>query len=85
MAIEHDYFGLLESGPDGSIFWSETVDFADQRVTLDGCLVDLEEVLRAGHAAHQGQGHAASDQDGFLMHALTVWRLGRPQGQRVFY
>jgi hypothetical protein len=28
MAIEHDYFGLLESGPDGSIFWSETVDFA---------------------------------------------------------
>ena len=31
MAIEHDYFGLLESGPDGSIFWSETVDFGDQR------------------------------------------------------
>ncbi len=35
MAIEHDYFGLLESGPDGSIFWSEVVDLADQRVTVD--------------------------------------------------
>jgi hypothetical protein len=35
MAIEHDYFGLLESGPDGSIFWSENVEFGDQAVTVD--------------------------------------------------
>ncbi|MFV0320246.1 MAG: DUF2004 domain-containing protein [Microbacterium sp.] len=35
MAIEHDFFGLLESGPDGSIFWSEIVEFGDQTVTVD--------------------------------------------------
>jgi len=35
MAIEHDYFGLLESGPDGSIFWSEHVELGDQSVTVD--------------------------------------------------
>lgn len=44
MAIEHDYFGVLESGPDGSIFWSETVDFADQRVTVDLTAPDQEDV-----------------------------------------
>lgn len=35
MSIEHDFFGVLESGPDGSIFWSETVEFGDQAVTVD--------------------------------------------------
>ena len=44
MAIEHDYFGVLESGPDGSIVWSETVDFADQRVTVDLTAPDQEDV-----------------------------------------
>ncbi|WP_431800974.1 DUF2004 domain-containing protein [Microbacterium sp. bgisy203] len=44
MAIEHDYFGLLESGPDGSIFWSESVDFADQRVTVDLTAPDQDDV-----------------------------------------
>lgn len=44
MAIEHDYFGLLESGPDGSIFWSESIDFADQRVTVDLTAPDQEDV-----------------------------------------
>ncbi|WP_336627234.1 MULTISPECIES: DUF2004 domain-containing protein [unclassified Microbacterium] len=44
MAIEHDYFGLLESGPDGSIFWSETVGFADQRVTVDLTAPDQDDV-----------------------------------------
>ena len=48
MAIEHDYFGLLESGPDGSIFWSETVDFADQRVTVDLTAPDQEDVSQDG-------------------------------------
>ena len=47
MAIEHDYFGLLESGPDGSIFWSETVDFADQRVTVDLTAPDQDDVSQA--------------------------------------
>ncbi|WP_394279538.1 DUF2004 domain-containing protein [Microbacterium sp.] len=44
MAIEHDYFGLLESGPDGSIFWSESVDFGDQRVTVDLTAPDQDDV-----------------------------------------
>jgi hypothetical protein len=47
MAIEHDYFGLLESGPDGSIFWSEVVDFADQRVTVDLTAPDQDDVSAA--------------------------------------
>ena len=44
MAIEHDYFGLLESGPDGSIFWSEIIDFGDQRVTVDLTAPDQDDV-----------------------------------------
>lgn len=44
MAIEHDYFGLLESGPDGSIFWSETVELADQQVTVDLTAPDQDDV-----------------------------------------
>jgi len=47
MAIEHDYFGLLESGPDGSIFWSEVVDFGDQRVTVDLTAPDQDDVSTA--------------------------------------
>ena len=37
----------LESGPDGSIFWSETVDFADQRVTVDLTAPDQDDVSQA--------------------------------------
>jgi hypothetical protein len=44
MAIEHDFFGLLESGPDGSIFWSENVEFGDQTVTVDLTAPDQEDV-----------------------------------------
>lgn len=47
MAIEHDYFGLLESGPDGSIFWSEVIDFGDQRVTVDLTAPDQDDVSGA--------------------------------------
>jgi hypothetical protein len=47
MAIEHDYFGLLESGPDGSIFWSEIIDFGDQRVTVDLTAPDQDDVSPA--------------------------------------
>lgn len=47
MAIEHDYFGLLESGPDGSLFWSETVEFSDQTVTVDLTAPDQEDVSSA--------------------------------------
>ena len=44
MAIEHDFFGLLESGPDGSIFWSESVELGDQTVTIDLTAPDQEDV-----------------------------------------
>ncbi|MDQ4213227.1 DUF2004 domain-containing protein [Microbacterium capsulatum] len=44
MAIEHDFFGLLSSGPDGSIFWSETVEFGDQALTVDLTAPDQEDV-----------------------------------------
>src|SRR5690606_8810501 len=44
MAIEHDYFGILSSGPDGSIFWSETVEFGDQTVTVDLTAPDQHDV-----------------------------------------
>ena len=44
MAIEHDFFGLLESGPDGSIFWSENVEFGDQSVTVDLTAPDQDDV-----------------------------------------
>ena len=47
MAIEHDFFGLLESGPDGSIFWSENVEFGDQSVTVDLTAPDQDDVSRA--------------------------------------
>lgn len=44
MAIEHDYFGLLESGPDGSIFWSDHVEVGDQSVTIDLTAPDQDDV-----------------------------------------
>ncbi len=42
--MEHDYFGLLESGPDGSIFWSEHVELGDQSVTVDLTAPDQDDV-----------------------------------------
>ena len=47
MAIEHDFFGLLESGPDGSIFWSENVELGDQTVTVDLTAPDQDDVSEA--------------------------------------
>jgi hypothetical protein len=44
MAIEHDFFGLLESGPDGSIFWSENVELGEQSVTVDLTAPDQDDV-----------------------------------------
>ena len=47
MAIAHDYFGLLESGPDGSLFWSEVVELGDQSVTVDLTAPDQDDVSPA--------------------------------------
>lgn len=54
MAIEHDYFGLLESGPDGSIFWSETIELGDQAVSVDLTAPDEDDVSRAALDAAAG-------------------------------
>ncbi|MFT4235156.1 MAG: DUF2004 domain-containing protein [Microbacterium sp.] len=54
MAIEHDYFGLLESGPDGSIFWSENVELGDQVVSVDLTAPDQEDVTQASLDAAAG-------------------------------
>ncbi|MBP2435443.1 DUF2004 domain-containing protein [Microbacterium amylolyticum] len=48
MAIEHDFFGLLETGPDGAIFWSENVDLGDMRVTVDLTAPDELDVTMDG-------------------------------------
>ena len=47
MAIEHDYFGVLSSGPDGAIFWTERVEFGDQSVTVDLTAPDQDDVSPA--------------------------------------
>lgn len=47
MAIEHDFFGLLESGPDGAIFWSETIELGDQSVSIDLTAPDQDDVSTA--------------------------------------
>jgi len=47
MAIEHDYFGVLSSGPDGAVFWTERVDFGDQSVTVDLTAPEQEDISLA--------------------------------------
>ena len=54
MAIEHDFFGLLESGPDGSIFWSENVEFGEQTVTVDLTAPDQDDVTQEALDAAAG-------------------------------
>ena len=61
MAIEHDFFGLLESGPDGSIFWSENVELGDQTVTVDLTAPDQDDVSRGG--ARRGRRPDLLDRD----------------------
>ncbi len=46
MGIEHDFFGVLPAGPDGSIFWSETVELGDQAVTVDLTAPDQDDVTQ---------------------------------------
>ncbi|MGF3055475.1 DUF2004 domain-containing protein [Microbacterium sp. YY-01] len=45
MAIEHDYFGVLTAGPDGSIFWTDEVEFGDHVVTVDLTAPDEDAVV----------------------------------------
>lgn len=47
MAIEHDYFGVLSTGPDGAIFWTERVEVGEQSVTVDLTAPDQDDVSHA--------------------------------------
>ncbi len=47
MAIEHDFFGLVDETPAGGLAWSDTVDLADQAVDVE---------LRADDARAVGEG-----------------------------
>ncbi|MDQ1575676.1 MAG: hypothetical protein QOH55_826 [Microbacteriaceae bacterium] len=35
MAIEHDFFGIIDETSDGGLFWSDTVELGDQAVSLE--------------------------------------------------
>ena len=60
--------------------------FADDRVVLDGGLVDLEQVLGRGRSrAEQRERDAEREDEGLLMHAFTIWRRGRPEVKSVLY
>lgn len=44
MAIEHDFFGLLETRPDGSVSWAEDIDLGDMRVEVELSAPDEDDV-----------------------------------------
>jgi Protein of unknown function (DUF2004) len=35
MAIEHDYFGVIDETSQGGLFWSDTIELGDQSVVLE--------------------------------------------------
>lgn len=35
MALEHDYFGIIDETSDGGLFWADTVELGDQTVELE--------------------------------------------------
>lgn len=71
MAIEHDFFGLLESGPDGSIFWSENVEFGDQTVTVDLTAPDQDDVSQAALDVAASMVASLEDIDGVARNAMV--------------
>lgn len=72
MAIEHDFFGLLESGPDGSIFWSENVEFGDQSVTVDLTAPDQDDVSEAALDVAAAMVSGLEDIDARARHAMIA-------------
>ncbi len=71
MAIEHDFFGLLESGPDGSIFWSENVALGDQTVTVDLTAPDQDDVSAAALDVAAGLVSSLEDIDRSARNAMV--------------
>ena len=48
MAIEHDYFGIVEEDSTGGLYWSETVDVADQPVQVELTAPVADDVSESG-------------------------------------
>jgi hypothetical protein len=71
MTIEHDFFGLLESGPDGSIFWSENIEFGDQSVTVDLTAPDQDDVSEAALDVAAALISSIEDIDGSARNAMV--------------
>ena len=44
MAIEHDFFGIIDEGSSGGLYWSETVEVAEQPVEVVLTAADAAEV-----------------------------------------
>jgi hypothetical protein len=44
MAIEHDFFGVVEASSDGSAYWSENVELGDRSVDVSLLADDAEEL-----------------------------------------
>lgn len=48
MAIEHDYFGVVDDDSTGGLYWSDTVEVSDQDVEAELTAESAEEVSDAG-------------------------------------
>jgi hypothetical protein len=48
MAIEHDFFGIVDEDSSGGLYWSETVDVAEQPVQVDLTAPNADEVAESG-------------------------------------
>ncbi|GAB3389507.1 hypothetical protein GCM10027568_11840 [Humibacter soli] len=48
MAIEHDYFGVVEEDSTGGLYWSETIEVAEQAVEVDLTAADAADVSETG-------------------------------------
>ena len=48
MAIEHDYFGIVETDSTGGLYWSETIDVAEQPVEVELTAADADAVSQTG-------------------------------------
>lgn len=48
MAIEHDYFGVVDDDASGGLYWAETVDLGDQPVEVELTARDAADVSEAG-------------------------------------
>lgn len=48
MAIEHDYFGVVDEDSTGGLFWAETVEVGEQVVDVELTAANADDVAEAG-------------------------------------